>query len=104
MTLELTDSEIHEAVDGASALVLIERLRPELVLLDVMMPGACDGYQVCERIKRDAELASTQVVLLTARGQAGDIATGRAAGADGYLVKPFSPLELIEQIDTMLGD
>lgn len=104
MTLELTDSEIHEAADGAAALALVGALRPDLILLDVMMPGAFDGYQVCARVKQDPALARTRVVLLTARGQASDIEAGRAVGADGYLIKPFSPLELIEQVDAILGD
>ena len=102
MTLELTDSELHEAVDSADALAAVHALQPDLVLLDVMMPGAFDGYQVCARIKQDPALARTRVVLLTARGQAGDIEAGRAVGADGYLIKPFSPLELIEQVEAFL--
>lgn len=102
MTLELTDSELLEAVDGADALAAVHALQPDLVLLDVMMPGAFDGYQVCARIKQDPALARTRVVLLTARGQAGDIEAGRAVGADGYLIKPFSPLELIEQVEAFL--
>jgi CheY-like chemotaxis protein len=102
MTLELTDCELHEAVDGAGAWVAVRELQPDLVLLDVMMPGTLDGYEVCARIKQDPVLARTRVVLLTARGQAGDIEAGRAVGADGYLIKPFSPLELIEQVEAFL--
>jgi CheY-like chemotaxis protein len=102
MTLELGDFEVHEAVDGASALERAATLRPALVLLDVVMPGDLDGYQVCDRLKRDPALADTLVVMLTARGQAGDIGAGQTAGADGYLVKPFSPFELIERVESML--
>lgn len=102
MTLELGDFDLYEAMDGVGALQQAVVLRPDLVLLDVMMPGELNGYQVCERIKQDPALAGTLVVMLTARGQAGDIGAGQQAGADGYLVKPFSPFELIERVESML--
>ncbi|TDP88402.1 response regulator receiver domain-containing protein [Aquabacterium commune] len=101
MTLEFGDFEIHEAHDGESALNMARATLPTVMLLDVMMPGLLDGYQVCSRIKQDPSLRGIQVVMLTARGQATDLAAGEAAGADAYLVKPFSPLELIERVEAM---
>lgn len=101
MTLEFGDFEIHEAHDGETGLNMVRAIRPHVMLLDVMMPGLLDGYQVCSRIKQDLVLRPTQVVMLTARGQATDIAAGEEAGADAYLVKPFSPLELIERVEVM---
>lgn len=101
MTLEFGDFELHEAADGESGLALIKAVHPHVVLLDVMMPGLLDGYQVCTKVKQDADLRDVKVILLTARGQATDIAAGQAAGADAYLVKPFSPLELIEHVEKM---
>lgn len=101
MTLEFGDFELHEASDGESGLALIKAVHPHVVLLDVMMPGLLDGYQVCTKVKQDADLRDVKVILLTARGQATDIAAGQAAGADAYLVKPFSPLELIEHVEKM---
>ena len=103
MTLEFGDFEIHEANDGETGLNMARAIKPHVMLLDVMMPGLLDGYQVCARIKQDADLKQIQVVMLTARGQATDLAAGEAAGADAYLVKPFSPLELIERVETMAG-
>ncbi|MBU0915103.1 MAG: response regulator [Gammaproteobacteria bacterium] len=103
MTLEFGDFEIHEANDGETGLNMARAIRPSIMLLDVMMPGLLDGYQVCTRIKQDPSLQSIQVVMLTARGQASDIAAGEAAGADAYLVKPFSPLELIERVEAMVS-
>lgn len=103
MTLEFGDFEIHEANDGESGLNMARAIKPSIMLLDVMMPGLLDGYQVCARIKQDPALSAIQVVMLTARGQASDIAAGEAAGADAYLVKPFSPLELIERVEAMVG-
>ncbi|MDP1125073.1 response regulator, partial [Klebsiella pneumoniae] len=88
MTLEFEAYEIHEAADGVTGLRLARALRPDLMLLDVMMPGELDGLQVCQRIKADAELAGIKIVLLTARGQARDREAGSKAGAEEYLVKP----------------
>ncbi len=103
MTLEFGDFEIHEAHDGEAGLNMARAIRPQVMLLDVMMPGLLDGYQVCARIKQDPDLKHIQVVMLTARGQATDLEAGATAGADAYLVKPFSPLELIERVETMAG-
>ena len=91
------------ARDGAAALQVIRQEKPDLVLLDVMMPGELDGLQVCQRIKSDPKLAGLKVVLLTARGQARDREAGQLAGADDYLVKPFSPLQLIETIERLVA-
>lgn len=98
MTLEFDGYEIHEAVDGESALQVAAACRPDLVLLDVMMPGAFDGLECCRRLKADPVLRHAHVMLLSARGQARDREAGLLAGAEGYLVKPFSPLQLIDCI------
>ncbi len=103
MTLEFEDYEIHEAADGAFGLRMASAVAPDLVLLDVMMPGELDGLQVCQRIKSDPKLGHLKVVLLTARGQARDREAGQQAGADDYLVKPFSPLQLIETIERLIA-
>ena len=103
MTLEFEDYEIHEAADGAFGLRMASAVGPDLVLLDVMMPGELDGLQVCQRIKSDPRLAHIKVVLLTARGQARDREAGQQSGADEYLVKPFSPLQLIETIERLVA-
>jgi len=103
MTLEFGDFEIHEANDGESGLNMARAIQPTVMLLDVMMPGLLDGYQVCQRIKQDPALKHIKVIMLTARGQATDLAMGESAGADAYLVKPFSPLELIERVESMVA-
>jgi len=102
MTLESAEYEILEASDGDSGWYLAQTSRPDLVLLDVMMPGKLDGLQVCMQIKQDPALARTRVLLLTARGQTRDREAGLEAGADAYLAKPFSPLQLIDTIDHWL--
>jgi DNA-binding response OmpR family regulator len=103
MTLEFEDYEIHEAADGALGLRLASAVGPDLVLPDVMMPGEFDGLQVCQRIKSDPNLAGLKVALLTARGQARDREAGQLAGADDYLVKPLSTLQLIETIERLVA-
>jgi len=102
MTLEYSDYEIHEAVDGGTALRVAQGVRPDLMLLDVMMPGELDGLQVCKMVKSDPALSHVRVVMLTARGQVKDREAGLAAGADAYLVKPFSPLQLIDTLEHWL--
>jgi DNA-binding response OmpR family regulator len=104
MTMECEDFDLFEAENGEDALLTAQKLRPRLVLLDVMMPGALDGYQVCEKIKADPILGSmTKVILLTARGQKTDIERGHEAGCDAYLVKPFSPIELLDTVDRLVA-
>ena len=98
MALEFEDLEIHEAPDGDAALALLPTLKPDLVLLDVLMPGSRNGLDVCRAIKADATLQATRVVMLSARSQPSDRQAGLAAGADAYLVKPFSPNELLRLI------
>lgn len=94
--------EILEAEDGMTALEVMHRMRPDLVVLDVMMPGEIDGYQVLEVIRMDPVLKDTRVIMVTARGQAKDYEAGISRGADGYFIKPFSPLQLSLKIRELL--
>lgn len=102
MTLAIGDFEVYEADSGEGGVRMSNRLRPDVVLMDVMMPGEIDGYQACRQIKDTPQLEGTAVVMLTARGQQSDLADGVAAGADAYLVKPFSPLQLIDTVNELL--
>lgn len=99
MTLEMGDNEIHEAENGDSGWHMVCALRPDLVLLDVMMPGTLDGYQVCQKIRNESSIRNLPVIMLTARGQQSDFDKGREVGATAYLTKPFSPLELIDTVE-----
>jgi CheY-like chemotaxis protein len=102
LTLEFEPFHIHEAASGAAALEAAARLKPNLVMLDVMMPGGLDGVQVCQRIRANPDLKDTRVVMLSAKSQPTDVAAGKAAGADAYLTKPFSPLELMDVVNRVL--
>lgn len=99
MTLEFGDYEIIEADNGDDGFAMANAAWPDVMLLDVMMPGSMDGLQVCERIRATPALANTRIILLTARGQQADVAAGKKAGADAYLIKPFSPLELMDLVE-----
>ena len=101
-TLEFEDYEIHEANNGPAGLEHARAIKPDLVLLDVMMPGGLDGFQVCEQLRADPELGTVKVVMLTARSQQRDRQAGERAGVDAFLAKPFSPLQLVETVSSML--
>lgn len=98
MTMEFEDFEIHEAANGDIGLEMARALSPDVVLLDVMMPGTLSGLEVCRCIKSNPALKHTKVIMLTARGQAQDRRDGLKAGADAYLVKPFSTLQVLETV------
>lgn len=90
--------DVLEAGNGRQALDIAREKKPDLIVLDVMMPEMT-GLEACAAIKADAELGSTPVILLTAMAEASDIEKGSNVGADFYLTKPFSPKELIEKIN-----
>ena len=94
--------EILTATNGGEALEMIRRERPDLVLLDVMMP-IMNGFDVCKTVKADPELAQTFVMILTAKGQELDRVTGQEVGADLYLTKPFDPDDVLEKAAEVLG-
>jgi DNA-binding response OmpR family regulator len=102
ITLEMENFAIHEATDGTTGLAEAARLRPDIILLDVMMPGGPDGLQLCQRIKSDPLLKRCKVVMLTARDLATDRRAAAQAGADHYLAKPFSPIELLATVNKLL--
>lgn len=103
LTLGTTRYELLEAADAAQALEAVQDAPPDLVLLDVMLPGGMDGLEVCRRIKADARLDRTIVVMMTASDQAEQRARVRAAGADRYVAKPFSPRELRSLVESLLA-
>lgn len=98
LTLANRGFRVVGAADGDAAWASVLRERPQVCVLDVRMPGRCDGLEICRRIKADPALAGMYVILLTASGQHRDMEQGRQAGADAYIVKPFSPIELRARI------
>jgi CheY-like chemotaxis protein len=103
VTLEIGPYQILEAANGDEALRLAQAELPDLILLDIQMPGGkLDGLQVCRILKGDEGTRNIRIVLLTAKGQEWDKQAGQEAGADGYFVKPFSPLDLIDTVESIL--
>lgn len=101
MTVQFEDHEVFEADSGDSGLAMALEIKPDLVLLDIMLPGALDGLHVCRAIK--AGPTPPPVLLITALGGRSRVMAGQKAGADAYLLKPFSPLQLIDTINRLLG-
>lgn len=102
-TLEDAEVRVVEASDGAEALILARRIKPDLVLLDVQMPRL-DGLEVCRQLRRESDFARTPIIMLTAAGQQADRTRGLGAGADEYLTKPFSPLALLALVEALLPE
>ena len=100
--LEQSGYGVIEAEDGAAALVAARLHRPDLCVLDVMMPGL-SGVEVIRELRRDQGCADVKVILLTARAQEADVETGFSVGADDYVVTPFSPRELVSRVQAVLA-
>jgi DNA-binding response OmpR family regulator len=100
--LEQSGFDVRRASDGDQALREVAAEVPDLVLLDIMMPGM-SGLEVCRELRKDPATANIPVILLTALAQEADIAAGFAAGADDYIVKPFSPRELARRVTAVLS-
>ena len=94
--------EVVLARDGQEAMDAIERERPALVLLDVMMPIKT-GFDVCSEVRASETLCHTLIVMLTAKGRDTDVAKGLALGANAYMTKPFSTKDLVQKVQALLG-
>ncbi|MHB9027657.1 MAG: response regulator [Candidatus Latescibacterota bacterium] len=92
---------VETAKTGESALEKVRRDKPDLVILDLMLPGI-DGLEVCRLLKRDSQTAPIPVVMVTAKGEDADIVTGLELGADDYVTKPFSPRVLLARVKAVL--
>ena len=89
------------AKDGAETLRKVRENRPDILFLDIMMPEI-NGFDVCRTIKNDPDLRETYVIMLTAKGQVAEQERGKEVGADEYIVKPFSPMELLTKVKNIL--
>jgi CheY-like chemotaxis protein len=102
LTLQRGGIEVATALDGAEALERIREVRPRLVILDAMMPNG-DGYEVCRALRSDGELEQPHVIMLTASAREPDRERAEAAGVDEFMTKPFSPRQLRERVQELLG-
>lgn len=100
-TLEKEGFSCQSAADGLEALKVFEQQQPDLIVLDLMLPGL-DGLEVCTRVRQQASQKDPYIMMLTARGEEIDRVIGLSTGADDYLVKPFSPRELVARVRALL--
>jgi two-component system alkaline phosphatase synthesis response regulator PhoP len=101
-SLGMEGYDVVTALDGEQALERIRSEKPDLIVLDIMMPKL-DGYEVCKTIKSDPATKQIPVILLSAKGRNVDQKMGFDVGADDYITKPFSPRKLVERINQLLG-
>jgi DNA-binding response OmpR family regulator len=99
--MEKNGYQVRVATSGEEALEIVAKYRPDLVLLDVMLPGL-SGFDVCRMIRENADLAGTRIILVTALGRRVNVAKGMALGADDYIVKPFANQELVAKVKQLL--
>ena len=99
--LEDEGYELLLAKDGADTLRKVRERKPDILILDIMMPEI-NGYDVCRTIKNDPDLKSIYVIMLTAKGQVAEQERGKEVGADEYIVKPFSPMEILARVKSLL--
>ena len=99
--LEDEGYELLLAKDGADTLRKVREKKPDILFLDIMMPEI-NGYDVCRTIKNDPDLKSIYVIMLTAKGQVAEQERGKEVGADEYIVKPFSPMEILARVKSLL--
>ena len=94
--------QVTVATDGEAAIRMAGDLKPQLVLLDIMMPKK-SGFEVCESLRANPELADLKIIMLTAKGRDTEVTKGLALGANAYVTKPFSTKELVAQIKSLLA-
>ncbi len=99
--LERAGFEVADADDGEEALIMIDERRPDLILLDWMLPTV-SGIEVCRRVRRTLKIRTLPIIILTARGEEADRVRGLESGADDYITKPFSTTELIARVNAVL--
>jgi two-component system, OmpR family, alkaline phosphatase synthesis response regulator PhoP len=101
--LEQDGYTVHLAIDGEQAYDIVSKVKPDLLLLDIMMP-VVDGYEVLRKMKSLNELKDIPVVMLTAKGKDSEVDMGIELGAEDYIVKPFSPIDLMARINRLLEE
>jgi len=102
-TLQYAGYQVIAAVNGEEAVALTQQEQPDLILMDVRMPRM-DGYQAAQLIKNDEITRHIPIVFLSAKGQESEVEHGFEVGAEDYMIKPFSPTELIDRIRSVLED
>jgi len=103
VTLRSNGYQIFQAKNGRDAVDMVKAHKPDVVIMDIMMPGEMDGLEATRILKRNPDTKSVKIIMLTAKGQSTDLDEGINVGADGYFTKPFSPLDLINKVEEVIG-
>ncbi len=102
ITLQADDYQVLEAESAEKAVEIARVMKPDLIIMDVLMPGSIDGLEATRILKNDPETKECPVIILTSKGEATDREKGFDVGAVEYFAKPFSPLELINKVEQVL--
>jgi CheY-like chemotaxis protein len=102
-TLARSKYQILTARNGLLAVEMARKQQPDLIIMDIVMPGTIDGLEATRILKRDPQTGACPIIILTGNNLYGDMGTALDAGADKYFTKPFSPLKLIEEVEGLLG-
>jgi two-component system phosphate regulon response regulator PhoB len=103
MTLRSDRYQILQAENGEKAIEIARAEKPDLTIMDIMMPGGIDGFEATRILKNDPKTRGNAIIILSAKGQEPELEKGSKAGADDYFIKPFSPLALVRKVEEVLG-
>jgi CheY-like chemotaxis protein len=103
ITLRSGKYKILQAKNAQEAVKTVKEEKPDLVIMDIMMPGEMDGLEATRLLKENPQTKECKIIMLTAKGQTTDLDEGIKAGVDGYFIKPFSPLDLISKVEEVIG-
>lgn len=103
ITIRVRDYQVLQAKSGEEAIEIVRMEKPDLIIMDIMMPGDIDGLEATRILKSDPETKDCTIIMLTSKSQEADKEEGFKAGAVDYFTKPFSPLELIKKVEEVLG-
>ncbi|MBT8338485.1 MAG: response regulator [Desulfatitalea sp.] len=101
--MEQKNYQVHTAASGEEAIEALEHIRPDLILLDIMLPGM-NGFQVCEIVRLNPACKHTKIIFLSARGRDVDVTKGTILGGDAYIIKPFANAEVVAKVKQLLKD
>ncbi len=102
-TLRSDRYQILQAENGEKAIEIARAEKPDLIIMDIMMPGGIDGFEATRILKNDPKTRGNTVIVLSAIGREAEIERGSEAGADDYFIKPFSPLALVRKVEEVVG-
>ncbi len=101
--MEQNGFSVSVAYNGREAMEAVSTFQPDLIILDIMLPGM-DGFEICQRIRENPAWSNIKIIIVTAMGREANMAKGIALGADAYIIKPFSNAYIVQQVNTLLAE